>query len=280
MDNNWVIQNLESALETWNRHFAEIVQLLSTGPESFRGGGVWQVIVGINGALMAVAYALLALFFVMGMFKTASGVSELKRPEIAVKMFIRFACAQAAITYCMDIMLALFAICQGILSTVVTQAGAISEQTAALPAEISQAILDAGFWQSIPLWLVTILGSILVTVLSFVMIFTVYGRFFRIYCYTAIAPVALSTFAGEGTAHYGTAFLKSYTAVCLEGVIIVVACMIFSSFASAPPQSVTAGELTAVQLVWNYVAQLAFNLLVLVGTVKMSERLTKEMLGL
>ena len=130
-----------------------------------------------------------------------------------------------------------------------------------------------------PLWLVTLLGSLFITILAFVMIMTVYGRFFKLYMYTAIAPIPLSTFAGEPTSVIGKSFLKSYAAVCLEGVIIVLACIIFSVFAEAPPANIDP-NLSAVQVVWNYVGELIFNLLVLVGAVKMSERIVKEMMGL
>ena len=131
----------------------------------------------------------------------------------------------------------------------------------------------------IPLWIVTLLGSLFITVLSFLMILTVYSRFFSLYMYTAIAPIPLSTFAGEGTSSVGKQFLKSYAGVCLQGAIIVLACIIYSVFAASPPE-VSDTSLSAVQIVWNYVGEMIFNLLVLVGAVRMSERIVKEMLGL
>ena len=128
------------------------------------------------------------------------------------------------------------------------------------------------------MWAVTLIGGLFVTVLSFIMIMSVYGRFFRLYLYTAIAPVPLSTFAGEPTQNVGKSFLKSYAAVCLEGAIIVLACIIFSVFASSPP--VVDPEAAAVTMVWSYVAELIFNMLVLVGAVKMADRVVREMMGL
>ena len=110
------------------------------------------------------------------------------------------------------------------------------------------------------------------------MIMTVYGRFFKIYLYTAIAPVPLSSFAGEPSSSVGKSFIKSYTAVCLEGAIIVLGCIIFSLFAASPP--VVDETATAVNQVWTYVGELIFNMIVLVGTVKMSDRVVKEMMGL
>ena len=110
------------------------------------------------------------------------------------------------------------------------------------------------------------------------MIMTVYGRFFKLYMYTALAPIPLSTFAGESTQNVGKSFIKSYCAVCLEGAIIVLACVIFSLFAGSPPHVDT--DAAAVTQVWAYIGELIFNMLVLVGTIKMSERIVREMMGL
>jgi len=202
----------------------------------------------------------------------------MKRPEVAVKMFIRFALAKAAVTYGLELMMSLFRIVQGLISRIMAAAGFSGADNAVLPESIKTAIEDTGFFDSIPLWAVTLLGSLFITVLSFVMIMSVYGRFFKLYIYTAIAPVPLSAFAGEPSQSMGKAFIKSYAAVCLEGAIVVLACIIFSLFASSPP--VVDPDATAVTQVWGYVAELIFNMLVLVGAVKMADRMTHEMLGL
>ena len=139
-------------------------------------------------------------------------------------------------------------------------------------------IESCGFFESIPLWAVTLIGGLLITVLSFILIMTVYGRFFKLYLYTAIAPIPLSTFAGEPTQSVGKSFIKSYCAVCLEGAIIVLSCIIFSLFASSPP--VVDANAAAVTQVWKYIGELIFNMLVLVGTIKLSDRVVREMMGL
>lgn len=96
--------------------------------------------------------------------------------------------------------------------------------------------------------------------------------------YTALAPIPLSTFAGEPSQNVGKSFIKSYCAVCLEGAVIVLSCIIFSLFASSPP--VVNPDAAAVTQVWSYVGELLFNMLVLVGSVKMSDRIIREMMGL
>lgn len=278
MSDNWVVQNLENALETWNDKLSEIWQLITQSPETFKGGTIWRVILNIHGGLQAIGLALLVLFFVVGVVKTCGSFAEVKKPEHILKLFIRFALAKGVVTYGLELMMALLEITQGIISTIMTSAGFGTAQQTVLPSEIVTAVEDCGFFESIPLWAVTLIGGLIVTILSFIMIMTVYGRFFKLYMYTAIAPIPLSTFAGEPSQSVGKSFLKSYCAVCLEGAIIVLACIIFSLFAASPPAVDTSAA--AVSMVWSYIGELVFNMLVLVGTVKMAERIVREMMGL
>jgi len=275
---NWIIENLENALNTWNQKMAEIFQLLTQSPETFKGGGIWTVIKDIHGAVQAIGLGLLVLFFVIGVMKTCGNFAELKRPEVALKVFVRFVIAKAAVTHGLELMMALFSIVQGLIAKIMTAAGFSGAGNTVLPESIKTAIEKCGFFESIPLWAVTLLGGLFITVLSFIMIMSVYGRFFKLYMYTAIAPVPLASFAGEPTSSMGKAFIKSYGAVCLEGAIVVLACIIFSLFASNPP--VVDPNAAAVTQVWSYVGELIFNMLVLVGAVKMADRLVREMLGL
>ena len=278
MSDNWVVQNLENDLNTWNEKLAEIWQLITQSPQQFKGGAIWSVIVNIHGALQAIGIALLVLFFVVGVMKTCGSFAEVKRPEHALKLFIRFALAKGAVTYGMELMLALFNIAKGVISTIMQASGIGTAQQTVLPDEIVTAVEDCGFFESIPLWAVTLIGGLFITVLSFVMIMTVYGRFFKLYLYTAIAPIPLSSFAGEPSQNVGKSFIRSYAAVCLEGAIIVLACIIFSLFAAAPPT--VEPDAAAVSMVWSYIGELVFNMLVLVGAVKMADRVVREMMGL
>lgn len=275
---NWVIDNLEDALETWNEKMAEIWALISQSPEEFKGGAIWSIVVSINGGLKAIGYALLVLFFVVGLVKTCGSLTEIKKPEQALKLFIRFALAKGVISYGLDLMVALFKIVQGVISKIVSASGFAGSSDTLLPQQMIDAIEDCGFFESIPLWAVTLIGSLLITVLSFVMILTVYGRFFKLYLFAAIAPIPLSSFAGEPTSNIGKSFLKSYAAVCLEGAIIVLACIIYTAFAGSPP-SIDA-DASAINMVWKYVGELIFGMLVLVGTVKMADRVSHEMFGI
>ena len=253
--------------------------LLTQGPESFKGGAIWTVMTDINDALKAIGYGLLVLFFAAGVIKTCGSFTDFKKPEHVLKAFIRFALAQGAVTYGMELMRGIFSIIQGIVTMIMSRSGMAGDSVTQLPAEIIEKIEAVGLLESIPLWIVTLLGSLLITILSFIMIMTVYGRMFKLYMYTALGPVPLATFAGEPSQSIGKNFIRSYAGVCLEGAIIALACIIFSVFSASPP-AVGDSSLSAVTIVWDYIGELIFNLLVLVGAIKVSDRMVKEMLGL
>ena len=236
------------------------------------------MILQINGAVQAIGLALLVLFFLAGVVQTSANLTDVKRPEHALKLFLRFAIAKGVVTYGLELMMAVFEVVQGIISKIMRTSGLGGASKTSLPNEMIDAIEDCGFFESIPLWAVTIIGSLFITILSFIIIMTVYGRFLKLYMYTAIAPIPLATFAGQPTQNVGRSFVKSYAAVCLEGAIIVLACVIFSMFASTPP--VVDADAAPTAMVWKYIGELVFNMLVLVGSVKMSDRIIREMMGL
>ena len=226
-----IIDNLTNAINTWNEKLAEIWLLLTQTPQNFKCGNIWNVIVKIHGGLQAIGLALLVLFFAVGMVKTCSNLNEIKRPEQAIRLFLRFAIARGLVVYGMELMTKLFEIVQGITSQIMTTVGVGTATSTTIPQEIIDAVEDCGFLESIPVWAVTLLGGIFITILSFVLILTVYGRFFKLSMYTGSPPVVDS-------------------------------------------------EVSAISMLWSYIGELIFNMLILVGTVKMSDRIVKEMMGL
>ena len=279
ISDNWIVNILENALTDWNGKLSEIWALLTQTPQSFKGGDIWTVISGIHTAMVGIGYGLLVLFFAMGVFQSAASFRDFQRPEFALRHFIRFVLAKVAVGSCMEIMTAIFSVCGGVVATVMSGMGGSMSTAATLPGEIVTAIEGLGLLESIPLWLVSLLGSLFITVMSFILLLTVYGRFFRLYMFTALAPLPLASFAGEGTAASGKAFLKNYIGVCMEGAVIVLACLIYSAFLSSSTPAADA-SLPAVTMAWQYIGQLIFNMLILTGLVKGADRVVKEMLGL
>ena len=253
--------------------------LLTTSPQNFKGGGIWSIITTINGVLGAIGTALLVLFFTIGVIKTCGSFAELKKPETAVKVFIRFAISKYLIDNCLKLMLNFVTIVQGVIAKVTASSSVGTALEFSIPSSVQSKFDGVGILDgAIPLWAICFIAHIAFIVIGIVLLLTVYGRFFRIYMYTAIAPIPLSTLAGQPTENIAKSFLKSYAGVCMQGVVIVLACVIFTAYAASMPQIDTSAE--PIKMVWGYVSEVVFNMLILLGLVKGSDRIIHDMMGL
>ena len=253
--------------------------ILTTSPQNFKGGTIWSIITTINGVLGAIGTALLVLFFTVGIIKTCGSFAELKKPETAVKAFIRFAIAKALIDNGLKLMVNFVTIVQSIIKKITASSSIGTALEFSIPSEVQSKFESIGILDgAIPVWAVCFIAHIAFIVIAIVLLLTVYGRFFRIYMYTAIAPIPLSTMAGQPTEGIAKSFLKSYAGVCMQGVVIVLACIIFTAYAGSMPQIDPSKD--AIAMVWTYVSEVLFNLLVLLGLVKGSDRIIHDMMGL
>ena len=253
--------------------------ILTTSPQNFKGGGIWNVITSINGVLGAIGTALLVLFFTVGVIKTCGSFAELKKPETAVKVFIRFAISKYLIDNCLKLMVNFVTIVQGVISKITASSSIGTALEFTIPSSVQSTFDGIGILDgAIPIWAVCFIAHIALIIISIVLLLTVYGRFFRIYMYTAIAPIPLSTLAGQPTENIAKSFLKSYAGVCMQGVVIVLACIIFTAYSASMPQMDTSVE--PIKMVWGYVTEVLFNMLVLLGLVKGSDRIIHDMMGL
>ena len=253
--------------------------ILTTSPENFKGGTIWSIVTTINGVLVAIGTALLVLFFTVGIIKTCGSFAELKKPETAVKAFIRFAIAKALIDNGLKLMVNFVTIVQSIIKKITASSSIGTALEFSIPSTVQSKFENIGILDgAIPVWAVCFIAHIAFIVIGIVLLLTVYGRFFRIYMYTAIAPIPLSTMAGQPTEGIAKSFLKSYAGVCMQGVVIVLACIIFTAYAGSMPQIDPSKD--AIAMVWTYVSEVLFNLLVLLGLVKGSDRIIHDMMGL
>ena len=253
--------------------------LLTTSPQSFKGGAIWKVITTINGVLGAIGTALLVLFFTIGVIKTCGSFAELKKPETTVKVFVRFVIAKYLINNCLKLMVNFVTIVQSVISKIANSSKIGTALEFSIPSKVQATFNSIGILDgAIPIWAVCFIAHIAFIIIGIVLLLTVYGRFFRIYMYTAIAPIPLSTLAGQPTENIAKSFLKSYAGVCMQGVVIVLACVIYTAYAASMPQMDTTVQ--PIQMVWKYVSEVIFNMLVLLGLVKGSDRIIHDMMGL
>lgn len=150
LNQNWIVENLNNAFSTWNGKLGELWGLVTTGPQTFKGGAVWSVMQTLHNGMVGIGYALVVLFFAISLCKNTMNFHELKRPEAAIHYFLRFVAAKALVGYGMEIMLNVFSICNGIVTDMADSMGGISEAMVSLPAEMQTAMRSISIGKALP----------------------------------------------------------------------------------------------------------------------------------
>jgi hypothetical protein len=273
----WIIDILQNALDAWNEKLAQVFTILTTSPQTFGDGVIFDVIKGINGAMQSIGLGLLVIFMLVGMVKKSVNYEDMKRPEQLIKLFLRFAIGKAVISYGMPLMTEIFSVGLGIIGNMgTTQIASIG-----IAPEIVAAAQEAGFFETLFPSVLALIGSLVMSVISVMILLTVFGRMFKIYMYMAIAPIPLSTFAGEGTKNVGASFLKSFAGVCLEGALIMLACIIYTAYIGSSGSAILLpADASLTDMLYNYVFGTVLQMLILLGTIKACDRIVREMMGL
>lgn len=272
---NLIADTLSFALSVWDEKIDEVYVLVTMPVEEFRGGQIWAKVCTLTQTLQSIAFALFTLFFLVGIIRTYLSFEELRRPETAIKILVRFALGKILIDYSSEILTAVMKIGRGIAAKAMGADASFAATSSAIPGEILSAIDKCTFLQSVPLFAVALICTVTVWILSVRLVLIVYARFFRIYLYTAVSPIALASFASEKTQTMGVNFIRSYVSVTLEGLVIVLSLIIFSLFATTAPAVSEGGS--AASMVWRYMGELIFNMLILNALISASDRLVREL---
>ena len=249
--------------------------LLVQTPAQFNSA-IYSWVQGIcQSVAMPVAYIVLALIFTLELYNASTridgaGGGATFGAEIVFKTMIKFVLCKLAVDMTPQILGAIFELSSNIIGNISGGAPgtSVAADLDALRASISglNGIFPKLFLclQVTIIWIVFKFSSMLITVV-------VIGRMVEIYIYTAIAAVPIATLGGGDLGMIGKNFLKSFAAVCVQGVLIYIAMSMFGTLAvSSPSGGLAGGDVTGVLF------QCLLYSLVLVMAVFSSGRLAKS----
>lgn len=275
--NNWRTDLIEWALMIWSKILDEIHRILTLPINEFHPN-VWQnTIMPIHDMVLGVALGLVGVFFFIQVVHSAASFAELKRPEVMVKILVRLVLTKTVVTYGLDLILSIFSAVQGVIGGIISSGFTKFDGFTAEMIELFNS--NVGLWNGMVLFAVALIGSLVIVVCSAMVLLSVYGRFFKIYMHVALSPIPLAGFASTPTQSMGISFLKSFAAVCLEGACIAIACMIYNAFASMSPLQGLSGS-TITDMIMNFIVTVVFQMLVLVGAIRLTENVTRSIFGL
>lgn len=241
---DWVISHFSTAMKQFGEKMQDLYDLLTINPQTYRGGVIWDMVMDIFTALLGVGFTVILICGYLGIINSIETIYEAKRPEVMLSIFAMVTISGGLTAAAPQILLIIIGFCQDIVRKA-TGGSFVFKDTYAIPNNVIEATKDLETVQAILFWVVCFIGAIVITFTSFSILIMAYGRIFKMYIYIAISPIAVACFASKATCKIGINYIKNFLVICLEGLIIIVAFMIFSVFDNS--YAANSSELSAEQ---------------------------------
>ena len=245
MTGNWITANLQAAISFFNAMMSNLYDILLINPLTYREGAIWSVVNTIYDALLGSAISLMIVFIYMGLIEDMGDMIKHKNPGPVIWAFVKILFSAGILIYGKYLLVLIFSIGKDLIDKIVLKNGVNVFETSAwvtMPDAIVNATQGMAIGTGIVFWIVTLIAALVIMVVCFTVMLTIYGRLFRIYMHIAIAPIPLACFNSKSTMQHFMAFIRSFAGVILEGLVIIVACLIFSAFASGFDSSNPTGK--------------------------------------
>ncbi len=239
---------IEYMVQTWldviNYTFDTAIKALTISPFESTVSLMDQAMSAVEG----VALVLVSLFFVMQLCNDAM-LLKIQSYEQVFKLLFKFILAKVLVQNSRGIMGIIFNGFNSIAENLTGDYAGFLEQfgtDSIIEKPDSGGFMNINYilklQEATPTYWI-LLGSCLVIYLVLI------GRLFEIVVYTAISPIPLATFAGEGWHDIAKSFIKNYAAVCLQGVMVVIMFYAFTQIAEVLGGTSTMGiTVTALSL--------------------------------
>lgn len=271
-----ILDLLEMVFGFWNNQISLVFSMLGQSPVSFKGGGPWGVIEGIEPIFVAVGSSLVVLFFVIGFCSESVDVREEMRFEVILRMLIRLGLAEWFVANNVTIMKAFFTS----IGNLVNLISAGNTTTLTIDSAQADIIKNLGFGESLVMLILTALLSIIIIICGFFIIYTVYFRFLKILIIVLLGAIAFSTMGGNRTvSNTVVTYCKYFLSVVFEAVTMALAIIICNAFVNAGLPSFTGGYADWAQTL-IYLCEMTFTIAMTVGSVKGAQSLTSKAFGL
>ena len=271
-----ILALLEAMFGFWNNQISLVFAMLGQSPVSFKGGGPWAVIEGIEPIFVAVGSSLVVLFFVIGFCSESIDVKDEMRFESILRMLIRLGLAEWFVANNVTIMKAFF-------TSIGNLVGLISAGTTtqlAIDSAQADVIKELGFGESLVMLILTALLAIIIIICGFFIIYTVYFRFLKILIIVPLGAIACSTMAGNRmVSHTMSTYCKYFLSCVFEAVTMALAIVVCNAFINAGLPSFTGSYADWAQTL-IYLCEMTFTIAMTVGSVKGAQTLTSKAFGL
>lgn len=310
---NWILATLQASIAFFDAWMSQLYDVLMLDPISYQNGTIWTTVSKIYDALMGPAVSILIIGFYIALIHDSGEFIKTRHAGSIVWTFILLCFTASLLQGGKYILLLIFWCFKEILQTVTGQNGTnfLDLSWVELPKQVKLATSGLGATKATLFFIVVLIFALVIMVCSFTIIMVVYGRLFNIYLHLAVAPLALACGAAGPFRSTFVSYLKSFVGVCLQGVVIVIVCMVFSAFANnfdfntvqtsdqqivELKEDMTEEEFQAwweqwgmdnkeleakkAEVLWTYLSQMLFLYLIMAGMIKGADNFIHQKLNL
>lgn len=290
----------------WNAIIACVLKqilefdIMSWGGGSADGaGGAWTLASSIHDALLGFGSGLAVVFWAISFFRYIDSFHKIDFRE-AAGWILRFAVILVIMNETMLIMRLFLDLASEINQSMLNVGYSNMDLKMEVPPELLNAVESVNtngniievltaFFESIPISLFYFLLLGIILCCGVVIMVVLFMRYFKLYIYTALAPIPLSTLAGSTSTEVGKHFLKAWASVCLEICVITAAVLIFmASIAGGTQADIlpflgnadgTGGASDLWSLSLNWGLSVLVKSVLLVSVIKGSDRIMEKIIG-
>lgn len=310
---NWILSTLQASIAFFDAWMSQLYDVLMLDPISYQNGAIWATVSKIYDALMGPAVSILTIGFYVALIHDSGEFIKTRHFGSVVWTFILLCITASLLLGGKYILLLIFWCFKEILQAVTGPNGTnfLDLSWVELPKQVKLATSGLGATKATLFFIVVLIFALVIMVCSFTIIMVVYGRLFNIYLHLAVAPLALACGAAGPLRGTFASYLRSFVGVCLQGVVIVIVCMVFSVFANnfdfntvqtsdqqivELKEDMTEEEFQAwweqwgmdnkeleakkAEVLWTYLSQMLFLYLIMAGMIKGADNFIHQKLNL
>ena len=310
---NWILSTLQASIAFFDAWMSQLYDVLMLDPISYQNGAIWATVSKIYDALMGPAVSILTIGFYVALIHDSGEFIKTRPFGSVVWTFILLCITASLLLGGKYILLLIFWCFKEILQAVTGPNGTnfLDLSWVELPKQVKLATSGLGATKATLFFIVVLIFALVIMVCSFTIIMVVYGRLFNIYLHLAVAPLALACGAAGPLRGTFASYLRSFVGVCLQGVVIVIVCMVFSAFANnfdfntvqtsdqqivELKEDMTEEEFQAwweqwgmdnkeleakkAEVLWTYLSQMLFLYLIMAGMIKGADNFIHQKLNL
>jgi hypothetical protein len=225
-----IMGNLTGVFDSVNSRVGEIASDVGMTPANF-SPGIFSMIRNVSeSVIIPIAGLILTFIACYELIQLIIEHNNLSNFEtwVIFKWIFKTFVAVTLISNCFNIVMAVFDVCQSVISR---SGGIIGASTAVSDSAIAamQATLETyDVGTLLGIYLMSFVIQLTLWILSILIFVIVYGRMIEIYLMTSLAPIPLSTFGNREQSQTGQNYLRSLFALGFQGFLILICVGIYA----------------------------------------------------